>query len=88
MDEKTARRTVELPASRAFVVQFAASAGDEIPFRGRIEHLSSGSVTHFESLTQLGEFVVRVLAPASSAEPAEPTDPNDRKEDGHGTHER
>jgi hypothetical protein len=34
MDEKTARRSVELPASRAFVVQFAASAGDEAPFGG------------------------------------------------------
>ena len=87
MDEKSARRTVELPASRAFVVQFAASAGDEIPFRGRIEHLSSGSVTHFESLTQRGELLVRVFAPTSAAEP-DPARPNDRQEDVHGTHER
>src|SRR5262245_175565 len=69
MDEKTTGRTVDLPASRAFVVQLAASVGAETPIRGRIEHLASGSVTHFESLTQLGDFIVRVLAPASAADP-------------------
>jgi hypothetical protein len=88
MDEKPAGWTVDLPASRAFVVQLAASAGDDKFFRGRIEHLASGSVMHFESLRQLGEFIVRVLAPASAAEPADPTRPNDPKEDIHGPHER
>ena len=65
MDEKAAGRTVDLPANRAFVVQFAASVGGGDPFRGRIEHLSSGSVTHFESLTHLGEFVARLLRDAA-----------------------
>lgn len=43
-----------LPADRAFVVQIRADAdlasGD---VRGRIEHVTSGSVTVFESLEQL-----------------------------------
>lgn len=43
-----------LPADRAFVVQIRADAdlsrGD---VRGRIEHVTSGSVTIFESLDQL-----------------------------------
>jgi hypothetical protein len=88
MDEKTSGRTVELPASHAFVVQFAVPAGDGNPFRGRIEHLASGSVTHFESLTQLGEFVVRVLPTASPAEPRDPARPHDQRKDRHGPHER
>src|SRR5262249_57629828 len=65
MDEKTAGRMVGLPANRAFVVQLAVSVGAEPPIRGRIEHLASGSVTHFEFLTQLGR-VVRVLASAAA----------------------
>src|SRR5262249_2225573 len=72
MDEKTTGRTVDLPASRAFVVQLAASVGADTPFRGRIEHLASVSASHFESLTQLGEFVLGVLAAASAAPPAAP----------------
>src|SRR5262245_2508127 len=71
MDETTTGRTIDLPASHAFVVQLAASVGADTPFRGRIEHLASGSVTHFESLTQLGAFVLGVLA-AASAPPAAP----------------
>jgi hypothetical protein len=58
MDEKS--RTTNLPADRAFVVQFTASAGGT-PFRGRVEHLASGSVTHFDSLGRLGDFVAQVL---------------------------
>jgi hypothetical protein len=88
MDEKTAGSTVELPASRAFVVQLSVPAGDDNLFRGRIEHLASGSVTRFESLTELGAFVVRVLAPASAAESSDPAPPNDRKEDTHEPHEQ
>src|SRR5262245_57424836 len=71
MDETTTGRTIDLPASHAFVVQLAASVGADTPLRGRIEHLASGSATHFESLTQLGEFVLGVLA-AASAPPADP----------------
>jgi hypothetical protein len=33
MDEQTVRHTVTFPASRAFVVQLAASAGDDVPDR-------------------------------------------------------
>src|SRR5262245_8734136 len=69
MDETTTGRTIDLPASRAFVVQLAASVGADTPFRGRIEHLASGSATHFESLPQLGAFVVAVLAPGSTPKP-------------------
>src|SRR5262245_15936747 len=72
MDETTTGRMVDLPASRAFVVQLAAAVGADTPLRGRIEHLASGSATHFESLTQLGAFVLGVLAAASAAPPADP----------------
>src|SRR5262245_16470458 len=71
MDETTGR-TISLPASHAFVVQLAASVGADTPLRGRIEHLASGSATHFESLTQLGAFVLGVLAAAAAAPPADP----------------
>src|SRR5262249_60414169 len=71
MDEKTAGRMVGLPANRAFVVQLDVSVGAEPPIRGRIEHLASGSVTHFEFLTQLGR-VVRVLASAAAGPAAAP----------------
>jgi len=85
MDTKTAGRIVGLPANRAFVVQLAVSVGAETPIRGRIEHLASGSVTHFESLTQLGESSAcsRRQRRAGRRRP-----PNDRKEDRHGPHER
>src|SRR5262245_6745112 len=72
MDETTTGRMVDLPASRAFVVQLAAAVGADTPLRGRIEHLASGSATHFESLTQLGAFVLGVLAAASAPPPADP----------------
>src|SRR5262249_57792390 len=75
MDEKTAGRMVGLPANRAFVVQLDVSVGAEPPIRGRIEHLASGSVTHFEFLTQLGR-VVRVLASAAAG-PAGAPPPTD-----------
>jgi hypothetical protein len=73
MDEKS--RTTNLPADRAFVVQFTASAGST-PFRGRVEHLASGWVTHFDSLTCLGDFVEQVLGPGPIEDQATgPSDP-------------
>lgn len=75
MEEKAAGRTVALPTSRAFVVQFVARVDDGNPFRGRVEHLASGSAAHFDSLTRLGEFVARLLgAGAPEANPAQPRD--------------
>lgn len=57
---------VTLPPNRAFVVQFAARADDGNLFRGRVEHLASGSAARFDSLTRLGEFVARHLEEASA----------------------
>ena len=51
-----------LPAARAFVVQFAATA-EVAPGRleGRVEHVVSGQATHFASLEDLLAFMARVL---------------------------
>jgi hypothetical protein len=60
-------RGATLPASRAFVVQFAVGLDDDAAFRGRVEHLVSGSVEHFDSLRGLEEFVKHVLGSAAGA---------------------
>jgi len=52
---------MSFPSDRAFVVQFAVGPADGDPFRGRVEHLASGQVTHFDSLGDLAEFVALVL---------------------------
>jgi hypothetical protein len=58
MDERGAT----LSAQRAFVVHLAAGGGSRRRrFRGRVEHLSSGSSTHFSSLEGLLAFFAAVL---------------------------
>ena len=51
-----------LPADRAFVVQFLATAEvDAGRLEGRVEHVVSGQATHFASLEDLLAFMARVL---------------------------
>ena len=59
-----------LPSIRAFVVQFAAETPDESGVRGRVEHLTSGHATRFDSWARLREFMERCLK-------ERPTDPPD-----------
>jgi hypothetical protein len=48
---------------RAFVVQFrTTSGGPKQPFRGRVEHMTSGQVLRFSSSGELLSFFERVLA--------------------------
>jgi hypothetical protein len=66
-----------LPADRAFVVQFLATAEvDADRLEGRVEHVVSGQATHFDTLEGLLRFIERLLttlraAPAAEA-PEEP----------------
>ena len=51
-----------LPADRAFVVQFWATAAvDAGRLEGRVEHVVSGQATHFASVEDLLAFMARVL---------------------------
>jgi hypothetical protein len=51
-----------LPPHGAFVVQFAAeTAVGQGRFVGRIEHVVSGQVAHFQSLDELLSGLVRML---------------------------
>jgi hypothetical protein len=53
---------VSLPPERAFVIQLRApSAGGGELFVGRAEHLASGLVARFGSVTELIGFVTQVL---------------------------
>ena len=62
-----------LPADRAFVVQFLATA-EVVPDRlaGRVEHVVSGQATHFHSLEDLLAFMARVLTTRESPVEATP----------------
>ena len=52
-----------LSSRRAFVVQFRIGAGAEpARFTGRVEHMTSGQATRFESVEDLVAFITRVLA--------------------------
>ena len=51
-----------LPLDRAFVIQFGCeTAPARDLFQGRVEHISSGQVAHFQSLPELKLFVERVF---------------------------
>ena len=57
----------ELPTNRAFVVQIRAQPGGmPLIWKGRVEHIVSGQVTHFNSLEELVAFMCRVLAEVSA----------------------
>ena len=53
--------SLDLPPDRAFVLQFDVRA--QLPRRmvGRVEHVSSGRVTHVNSLRELMAFLEEVL---------------------------
>ena len=56
-----------LPTNRAFVVQFRAQpSGAPAGWEGRVEHVVSGQVTHFNSLEELLAFMRRVLTEVSA----------------------
>jgi hypothetical protein len=56
-----------LPTNRAFVVQFRAQPGGApAGWEGRVEHVVSGQVTHFDSLEELLAFMRRVLTEVSA----------------------
>jgi hypothetical protein len=56
-----------LPTNRAFVVQFRAQpSGAPAGWEGRVEHVVSGQVTHFDSLEELLAFMRRVLTEVSA----------------------
>jgi hypothetical protein len=46
---------------RAFVVQIKAGCGRGAPIQGRVEHVPSGNMTHFENAGQLIDFLIRSL---------------------------
>ena len=51
-----------LPAHRAFVVQLHAEAQVAAGrFRGRVEHVTSGRATHFDSLEALVAFITQTV---------------------------
>jgi len=52
-----------LPSNCAFVVQFRSAAPQTSrECAGRVEHLVSGQATHFDSWTQLQQFIEQTLA--------------------------
>ena len=62
------RRHAWLPPERAFVVQFYAdTALDTTHMAGRVEHVVSGQVGHFDSLATLLAFITRVLVEGENA---------------------
>jgi hypothetical protein len=52
-----------MSTDRAFVVQFRADTDAKAGrFKGRVEHVGSGRVAHFQSLDELLAFIVQMLA--------------------------
>jgi len=52
-----------LPTDHVFVVQFQSHRRDHtVRCAGRIEHVVTGRVTHFQSWVQLKAFITQVLA--------------------------
>jgi hypothetical protein len=69
MTEST-RRNAAFSPNRAFVVQFGEETQLEAGHMvGRVEHVISGQVTHFESLDALLAFLARVLREVRRAPP-------------------
>ena len=48
----------------AFVIQVHGGAEDGAPLKGWVEHLDSGSESHFGSAEELLEFIRRLARPA------------------------
>ncbi len=57
------RQRVTLPAERAFVVWLRGDCRPgEQDLRGRVEHVRSGDLAHFESLAELVAFLARLTS--------------------------
>jgi hypothetical protein len=70
-----------LPARRAFVVQLSVEADlTREHWVGRVEHVVSGQVRHFQTLDALLGFVAQILAGESPVPPGPPT-----RDVGHNT---
>jgi hypothetical protein len=54
-------RTLELPPDRAFVIHLDARAHPPRRIVGRVEHVTSGRVTHVSTLRELMNFLSDVL---------------------------
>jgi len=62
------RERPTLPAERAFVVWLCADCRPaEHDVRGRVEHVRSGSLLHFESLGELLAFLARLTGADDAA---------------------
>jgi len=60
---ESSEETPALSPQRAFVVQFRTRVGvEQTRFTGRVEHMTTGQTTRFESVEELVTFVSRVLA--------------------------
>ena len=58
----SSKQQPSLPAKRAFVVQLHADAKvEQGQWQGRVEHLVSYRVAHFQSIEELLAFIVKVL---------------------------
>ena len=58
-----------LSSTRAFVVQFrVGSGGQQQPFHGRVEHMTSGQTCRFHSAPELLAFFSQVLTTAKDHE--------------------
>jgi hypothetical protein len=56
------------PTQRAFVVQVHADANvAQGRVWGRVEHIVSGQAAYFQSMAELGTFMVQLLSSASEA---------------------
>ena len=56
----------KLETQRAFVLQLQSGGdGSTDSFAGRVEHISSGVVTHFQTVQEFMDFIARVLASLS-----------------------
>ena len=65
--ESSPRPAMELPANRAFVVQFSKESNFAIgQLAGRIEHVTSGRATHFYSMDEMMGLIGQVLRGYSS----------------------
>ncbi len=50
-----------LPSERAFVVQlYADTVGEPAHFRGRVEHITTGEATHFQTVAEFLAFIARL----------------------------
>ena len=57
-----------LPADRAFVIQFRTAPISAQPAQGRAEHVVTGTAAHFANWSELRSFVESVLA-STAGEP-------------------